>query len=150
MKLIKEIRDKNGKLYFKRWRLFSLPNHHVEIHKFWQAADDPRYDKDKDPHNHPHEFWSLILWGGYLESYAKHMDYDPVLRVRRVSSLEFVNKEYFHYVVTLIQTTCVTLILKKKERDDNWGYLVRGEGSSQNFLNHEEYRANKNPEDNNQ
>ena len=60
-KLVKEIRSKKGELHFKRWRILSTPWFNIFLHFINRA------DEDKDLHDHPWSFWSIILKGGYIE-----------------------------------------------------------------------------------
>lgn len=142
MKLIKEIKDRNGKLYFRRWRLLTMRWFYLEIHEFWQDEDDPVFDKDGHLHNHPNEFWSLILKGGYVEVKRKNKDALIEINERAPFDFAFVDKHCFHRVHTLISNYCKTFIIKKVDRNENWGYLVEGE-----FVNHLDYRQQKNPID---
>ena len=139
MRLIKEIRDRHGKLYFRRWRILTLPFWFFEMHEFFQ--DDEVFDKDGHLHNHPNEFWTLIWEGGYVEVGRKDKDAPERKITKRPISLAFVDHKCFHRVHSLIGNYCKTFILKKK-KSVPWGYLVDGQ-----IVGHEEYRANKNPKD---
>jgi hypothetical protein len=142
MKLIKEIKDRNGKLYFKRWRLLTTPWFYLEVHEFWQDKEDPIFDKDGHLHNHPNEFWSLILKGGYTEVKKKDRFSPEETNVRKLFNFAFVDYKCFHRVDTLLGDYCKTFIIKKAARNEYWGYLVNGE-----LICHFDYRQNKNPED---
>lgn len=54
-----------------RWRILSTPWFHVKLHKFHRS------DEDRELHDHPWAFVSLILWGGYTEV-------RPPIEVRRM------------------------------------------------------------------
>ncbi len=45
----------------ERWRLLSTPWGGVYVHFIY------REDLDRDPHDHPWTFWSMVLRGGYTE-----------------------------------------------------------------------------------
>lgn len=47
--------------YMLRWRLFECPLFRVYLHKICRSDDD------RHLHDHPFNFWSLILRGGYAE-----------------------------------------------------------------------------------
>lgn len=47
--------------YLTRWHLFDRPNFHIYLHRF------NRSDRDRELHDHPWSFFSIILWGGYTE-----------------------------------------------------------------------------------
>ena len=60
--------SRNGKPYLTRYtvfktKLFSLKIHHI-------LTSDP-----VDYHTHPWDFFSLVLWGGYLEHSPNHPRY---------------------------------------------------------------------------
>src|SRR5690606_7794214 len=59
--LILEIKSKLGILHFRRWRIFSCKCFSIFLHEILQP------DQDGYPHTHPWNFYSLILWGSYLE-----------------------------------------------------------------------------------
>ena len=51
-----------GSLYMKRWRWFSNDGIGVRVHNI------RRSDSDRELHDHPFDFTSIILWGGYWET----------------------------------------------------------------------------------
>jgi hypothetical protein len=59
--LIREIRSKTGALHFRRWSLLNTRWGSLYIHQI------ARSDEDLHMHDHPWDFWSLILRGGYTE-----------------------------------------------------------------------------------
>jgi hypothetical protein len=61
MKLIKEIKSKDGKLHFRRWSLLDTPWFKIYIHGIYGP------DEDLHLHNHPWDFKSFILSGSYIE-----------------------------------------------------------------------------------
>lgn len=58
------IRDENGAPYLIRYRLLPWGPYRVYLHHIVQS------DADRHLHDHPFDFWSLILWGGYFEELA--------------------------------------------------------------------------------
>lgn len=56
-----DINDSDGALYLRRWRVIETPWFRIFVHKILTQ------DKDPDPHDHPWNFFSLVLWGGYVE-----------------------------------------------------------------------------------
>lgn len=50
-----------GSLYMRRWRIVDLPWFGIRLHHI------ARSDKDRELHDHPFTFASLILRGGYYE-----------------------------------------------------------------------------------
>lgn len=59
--LVKEIKSRYGHVHFRRYRLLSTPWFSIYIHHILKS------DEDKDPHDHPFNFSSLILSGAYQE-----------------------------------------------------------------------------------
>lgn len=53
--------EKTGEVYLRRWYVVATPWFSVLLHKICTP------DKDRDLHDHPWSFWSLVLWGGYEE-----------------------------------------------------------------------------------
>lgn len=127
MKLISEIKSKAGDLHFRRWLLLSLPWFDVCIHQIL------RRDEDKHEHNHPWWFFSLILWGGYVESRE-----GKIIR-RGWLSPGKMGRDQYHQVIRLLGDSTWTLVLRSRFRDDKWGYNVSGE-----HVVHTEYRKLKN------
>lgn len=59
---VKEIRSKEGELYFERYAIFEIQNFcSLYIHKIHKA------DKDKHCHTHPWNFFGMVLKGLYYE-----------------------------------------------------------------------------------
>jgi hypothetical protein len=48
-------------LYLRRYYLFRSKRFNLYLHHFFRSDDDP------DPHDHPWDFTSIVLWGGYTE-----------------------------------------------------------------------------------
>lgn len=60
--------------YLTRWKLIELPDFHVMLHRF------NRSDRDRELHDHPWSFVSVVLWGGYTEvTHALKSDRDLIL-----------------------------------------------------------------------
>lgn len=53
--------ETEGNPYLVRWTIFSCSWFGIFIHKILRSDDD------RDLHDHPWDFWSLILWGHYRE-----------------------------------------------------------------------------------
>jgi hypothetical protein len=61
IKLVKEIRSKEGILHFQRYELFKTPWFRCYLHRIFEG------DKDLHLHNHPWNFLGIILKGSYIE-----------------------------------------------------------------------------------
>lgn len=124
-KLIKEIRSKKGELHFKRWSILSTKWFNIYLHYINKA------DEDKDFHDHPWSFWSIILKGGYIE-------YNRDGKVRRTFLHScYRKKEYPHKIGELIKPTWSLVITGKGGR--KWGYHTKS-----GWVDFETYRNNKN------
>lgn len=91
-----------------RWRRLSLC-----LHLFHRGDEDP------DCHDHPFDFWSLILLGGYRE----HM-HDGHRVTRGPLSVCYRAAAHRHRV-ELLGKTCWTLILKR-DVGREWGFWRDG------------------------
>lgn len=84
------------------------------VHSFHRGDEDP------DCHDHPFEFWSLMLRGGYRE-YAE----DGSFIVRRPLSLAYRSATHRHRV-QLISRRCWTFIVKR-DASREWGFWPNGQ-----------------------
>lgn len=60
------ILGQDGSLYLERTVLFRVRGWELVIHRFHRS------DSDDHPHDHSRGFWSLMLWGGYIEEFHHH------------------------------------------------------------------------------
>ena len=127
MKLIKEIKSKDGILHFKRWRIISLPWFAIYIHGIYKA------DEDLHLHNHPWKIWTMILWGGYTEEL-----YGNRFRIRKPGHMARVKLSDFHKIKEMIKSPTYTLAIVGRRTNEDWGYMVSGR-----FIDHETYRKIK-------
>lgn len=86
--------------YLKRW--YVIPRNkwfNIYLHKFC------RDDEDRALHDHPWDFWSLMLWGSYTEITGEtHFEDGPIqiqqqCRERSMGQLAFMPAEHRHRVV---------------------------------------------------
>jgi hypothetical protein len=125
MKLVKEIKSKEGVLHFQRYLIFSTPWFHCYLHKIYQA------DQDKHLHSHPWRFWGLILWGGYVE------ETEQGIKTRGWLSSGGGDLNYFHKIHTMLQSPTITLFFTGRQTYP-WYYLT-----SEGKIDHESYRQRK-------
>lgn len=110
----------------------------VRVHEI-VASDD-----DRALHDHPWDYWSLILHGGYTEissagrvwygpgSFIRHKaEHRHRLRLERPRHPAFPNA----YVLTGPPVPCLTLFVMFRKRQ-SWGFFVDGEK-----INWRDYRA---------
>lgn len=101
-----------------------------------------RPDLDRQMHDHPFPFRSIILWGGYLEEYAVprshgkgfELDYidgrfEMCRRAvhRKWLSSHSVPAEHRHRIISLDKTPTVTLVIRS-EKVREWGFYREGQG----------------------
>jgi len=125
MKLIKEIKSKDGKLHFRRWQILKTPWFSVWLHGIYAA------DEDKHLHNHPWDFKSMVLKGSYIEQTERGFVTQKPLKFNSRGGASF------HKIHKLITPVVYTLFIATKQKRE-WGYLVNGE-----FVDNETYRKMK-------
>jgi hypothetical protein len=120
MRLIREIKDRTGKTVFKRWLLLRTPWFSIFIHGMY----DRRGDQDAHCHDHPWNFWSLILWGGYFE--VVHDTVNHHYGVRHLGSVQYMPaRGIYHRVIELNRSRSYSLVVASRETVP-WGYWTQG------------------------
>ena len=108
-------------LYLRRWRLVQTPWFGVYLHRM-QRPDGDRY-----LHDHPWPFTSVILRGGYIESFVDWETHDPArARARifcKVGRPHRMAMGDFHAIRRLLRVPTWTLVLVGRRVRD-WGYLT--------------------------
>ncbi len=110
-------------LYLRRWFICTTKWGNLYLHKILRSDDDP------DPHDHPWNFWTLILWRGYFDmQYA----WDVLRKERYLSNAEktkplrfyFRKAEHCHQVKLINSKPAWTLVfLGKYDIDREWGFV---------------------------
>lgn len=134
--LRKKIYLANGKPYLTRVNLTPMTRWgQLCLHIFHQA------DSTSSPyHDHPYDFWSIVLWGWYIETFLRFIDDGPpryhvynrpelVQRARRWLSFRRVRTEHAHkirFVHLWISLPCITLMWRSPDRRE-W-YLYTDDG----------------------
>ena len=132
MKLIKEIKSKEGIIHFKRWRVLSTKWFSIYIHGIYKG------DGDEYLHNRPWKIWTMILWGGYVEQI--HNDScSNSRRLRTPGHMAYVNRSGFHKIEKILKPKTFTLAIVGARTNKEWGYMVDGR-----FIDHKTFRENKN------
>lgn len=126
MKLIKEIKSKDGVVHFRRWELLKTRWFSIWLHGIYES------DKDLHLHNHPWDYKSMVLKGSYIE---ETNDGQNTLKPGTFTSR---NGAQFHKIKKLLTKKVYTLFMVSPVRRD-WGYIVNGR-----FIQHEDYRKLKN------
>lgn len=128
--LVKEIISKTGVLHFQRWRILDLGIIAIYIHKIYEP------DQDQHLHNHPWNYFNLILSGGYEVEELLHGCYQ-VFNTMEPMKFSFRKHNEYHKIKYLHSPTTTLFITGRRKYE--WGYFVDGQ-----FVNNEEYRKNKN------
>ena len=114
------IPDGHGGAYKTELALLRSPERTEKI--IWWYADDPR----PEPHNHPWDFVSTILGGGYSERRWWY-DVDGVLRqsehTYRAGDTNTVPANVFHVVYDIQPNTVTHLVCGQASENNIWGYL---------------------------
>jgi hypothetical protein len=127
--LVKKIVSREGKIHFRRWRIIETPWFNIYIHHV------ARSDEEKDPHDHPWWFASLILRGGYFEDvwtgdkYNHKINFPGSLVVRKTSQ--------FHKLRLMGGAPAWTLVLTGP-KNHFWGYKTED-----GWVDHVTYRQMK-------
>ena len=124
---VKEIRSKAGELHFIRWQVARIPftNINLYLHLINKA------DEDKHQHDHPWNFISFILKGGYYEKVGSKV------RARKPFSLSYKKATDTHRVLDLFGKTYSLVLTFGKRRV--WGYQTE-----EGWVDFMTYRVNKN------
>lgn len=130
MSLVKEIKSRDGKLHFRRWSLLGTRWFDVYLHCIYRS------DEDNDPHDHPWNFASLILKGGYVERLWGSKGWEEDI-VRGPGSFAYRTTAMFHKI-TLLGGPTWTLVVSGKRTHEPWGYRT-----SRGWIDHETYREEK-------
>jgi len=113
------IPDEKGGAFKTELTLFRTPEATEKI--LWWHGDDPR----TEPHNHPWDFVSEILFGGYTED--RYWVEDGTLRTEtityRVGDKNTILKKHFHVVRDVLPGTFTNLKCGKATPGNEWGYL---------------------------
>ena len=116
-------------VYLKRWHVLELKGRGTYyLHNFVSG------DSDRDPHDHPFPFKTIVLWGRYFD-----VEYDSnrkIARIEKMSIGRIRHRRATHLHRVLLSkksSSCWTLVFRgKKERE--WGFLTR-----QGWVHHKQY-----------
>lgn len=104
--------------YLTRWRIVETPLFGVLLHKIHLP------DADRSLHDHPWNFLSVILRGGYTEEYRPSLGSIVRERTWRPGSIHMMRRGEFHRIKTLFEP-CWTLMLVGRNHVD-WGFERAG------------------------
>lgn len=126
----------SGEIYLARLRIVQTPWFGVYLHDI----NEP--DADRDPHDHPWTFYSLVLRGSYTEELHPYPHVDnTVIRPQtwRRWSLHRMGRETAHRI-TYAAPGLRTLIFTGPRRR-NWGFYTQPWGGFVSWQDYERERA---------
>lgn len=105
--------------YLRRLRILQTPLFGIYLHWIFEP------DADRDPHDHPWRFWSVVLRGGYAEKlYDAGVGLNGRAFVRSRWSVHTVRLSQAHQI-TEIEEGLVTLAVVGR-RAQEWGFWTDG------------------------
>lgn len=113
MKLIKDIKSKEGVVHFRRWQVFTTPWFDVFIHGIYKS------DEDEHMHDHPWDYFSIVIWGKFIEKVKQGRNAQTFLTTSHRKA------EHTHKIEELKSKKVYTLFFASKRKRE-WGYWVRG------------------------
>lgn len=97
-------------VYLDRLTLITTPWFSIKLHRIY------RPDQQRDLHNHPWCFFSLVLWGWYTENTQRGE--------RRVRWFNWKTLEDFHCISLVSRSPVWTLVFTGPRRQV-WGFMVK-------------------------
>lgn len=107
----------DGSLYMRRWRLIHNRWFGVRLHQIMRS------DKDRELHDHPFSFLSLILTTGYIEWLPCAGQGDHCVRSYRPLTFNFKRAEDLHRLEIPEGRTTWTLVVRGPVRRE-WGFMT--------------------------
>lgn len=124
--VIPDIKEPNED-YLIRWKLIATPWFSIFLHKILL------HDRDVNLHDHPWNFISFILWGGYVELRGD-MTNQPEMYKRLAWSWNKMQHWGFHKITYLLRRPTWTLVFTGRRVQD-WGYYTKEDG----WISHTQY-----------
>lgn len=86
-----------------------------------------RPDADREHHDHPWSFWTLVLWGGYTEkAHVLNGRGRPTGEIKRdilsIGSVRYRPATHAHLITRLHTKRVVTLVLRDNVKVRDWGF----------------------------
>lgn len=108
-----------GRPYLERYHVCSLPGgRKVLLHRFVAS------DIQEAPHNHPGNFLSIVLCGGYDEDVVTDLGVCGVLKKRvRRRWINWIPAKKFHCIVSAKPGTWTLIIRGRNLPGKGWGFL---------------------------
>lgn len=113
--IVKQV-DGKPTLYLRRWFIWRCKYFNVFLHYI------PQPDNDRDPHDHPWTFVSLLLSGGYIEKVFNAVREEVATNYRLAPSIGYRPGETVHYI-THVDPMTVTLVFTSNYFRE-WGFIT--------------------------
>lgn len=143
---VKIIPDSCGRPYLTRLTLLELFGFSLKIHAIIQS------DEEREHHDHPWSFWTLMLCGGYYEETLRETEHGKIIKRKWIKpgTLRFCKAPYPHrielekkitramfHVPENIETPAVTLVLTYPKFRE-WGFYSR-----MGWIHHKKYENSR-------
>jgi hypothetical protein len=121
---IPDARDES-QVYLRRLRILQTPKFAIYLHFIFLP------DEDRDPHDHPFNFWSFIIRGGYTERLwdivpgaYKSTALRPAKKNWGVLSFHKMGQRQAHMISQLIPGTITLVFCGPKTGNGRWGFYT--------------------------
>lgn len=115
------VNKETGETYLWRLRIVQTPFLGIYLHII--SGPDP----DRHLHNHPWDFWSFILWGGYTEFFKRSGHIQGRERHWGCWSLHKMYKHNFHQINRTDNGERTWSLVITGRRKQVWGFLIEDE-----------------------
>ncbi len=114
----------NGEQYLARLRIIDTPWFGIYLHDIFEP------DGNRDPHNHPWSFISIVLRGGYVEVVLDEPGQErtvgperPTIKVHKRFSVHRMDADSAHRIITA-KPRLKTLIIRGRRNPKGWGFFT--------------------------
>lgn len=126
----------NGDQYLVRYRLFKRPAMFGWPERRYYLHHILRSDADREYHDHPWDFSSLVLWGSYREHRRTWDGEEGWIEMR--PWLSFAKRKAGDLHRVELDRPCWTFVVTGP-KEHNWGFV----GSNNEWIHWEEYENNR-------
>jgi hypothetical protein len=101
-------------VYLRRLRIVQTPWWALYLHFILEP------DYDRHPHDHPANFWTFILRGGYQEVLYRQVGGTPLVQTWRRWSLHKMSIRHAHQITLLTPGTRTLVLFGRRQK--GWGF----------------------------
>jgi hypothetical protein len=124
----------DDELYLSRLNIIKTPWFSIKLH--WIHRPDP----DRDLHDHPWWFVSLVLSGGYEEYESKDPTSQPG-KLKNINWFNYKNKTTAHRISKIKPNTITLILAGRKDREKDWGFYDETTLEFTHWRTYEEQKA---------